>query len=92
MSLLHIRNLRVRFATRGGAFTAVDGIDLAVDPREIVAVVGESGSGKSVAMLAVMGLLPWTATVEANRMSFDGTDLLALSARAAGGSSGATSL
>jgi dipeptide transport system ATP-binding protein len=82
MALLDIKNLRVRFATRGGAFTAVDGVDLAVEPREIVAVVGESGSGKSVAMLAVMGLLPWTATVEADRMTFDGIDLLGLSARA----------
>ncbi len=79
MALLDIRNLRVRFATRGGAFTAVDGVDLSVDPREIVAVVGESGSGKSVAMLAAMGLLPWTATVEADVLSFDGTDLRALS-------------
>ena len=32
-----------------------------------MAIVGESGSGKSVAMLAVMGLLPWTATVTADR-------------------------
>jgi dipeptide transport system ATP-binding protein len=38
--------------------------------------VGESGSGKSVAMLAVMGLLPWTATVSADRINFDGRDLL----------------
>ena len=41
--------------------------------------MGESGSGKSVAMLALMGLLPWTATVTADRMSFDGKDLLTLS-------------
>ena len=33
-------------------------------------------------MLAVMGLLPWTATVTADRMSFDGIDLRALSAKA----------
>src|SRR6202007_2385391 len=37
------------------------------------------GSGKSVAMLSVMGLLPWTATVKAGLMSFDGRDLRALS-------------
>ncbi|MCD0418836.1 ABC transporter ATP-binding protein [Rubrivivax sp. JA1024] len=81
MSLLDIRNLRVRFATRHGAFTAVDGIDLVVERDEVLAVVGESGSGKSVAMLAVMGLLPWTATVTADRMAFDGQDLRTLSAR-----------
>jgi dipeptide transport system ATP-binding protein len=47
----------------------------------VVAIVGESGSGKSVAMLAVMGLLPWTATVTARRLAFGGTDLLGLTAR-----------
>ena len=77
--LLDIRGLTVRFATRGGAFTAVDGIDLQVEADEVLAIVGESGSGKSVAMLAIMGLLPWTATVSAERLAFDGQDLRALS-------------
>ena len=36
---------------------------------------------ESVAMLAVMGLLPWTATVMARSLTFDGRDLLTLSAR-----------
>jgi dipeptide transport system ATP-binding protein len=43
--------------------------------------VGESGSGKSVAMLALMGLLPWTARVSADRLRFDGQDLTQLSPR-----------
>ncbi|MFZ2990845.1 ATP-binding cassette domain-containing protein, partial [Ideonella sp.] len=77
--LLDIRGLSVSFATRGGAFKAVDGVNLSVAPNEVLAVVGESGSGKSVAMLAIMGLLPWTATVTAERMVFDGHDLLTLS-------------
>ncbi len=81
MSLLEIRNLSVSFATRGGAFKAVDGVDLTVDQNDVVAIVGESGSGKSVAMLAVMGLLPWTATVTADTLSFDGRDLLGMGAR-----------
>ena len=67
--LLDIRGLTVRFATRHGAFTAVDGVDIGVEPNEVLAIVGESGSGKSVAMLAIMGLLPWTATVTAERMA-----------------------
>ncbi len=77
--LLDIRGLTVRFATRGGAFTAVDGVDLRVDADEVLAIVGESGSGKSVAMLAIMGLLPWTATVTAERLVFAGQDLRQLS-------------
>jgi dipeptide transport system ATP-binding protein len=81
MALLEIRNLSVSFATRGGAFKAVDGVDLTVDQNEVVSIVGESGSGKSVAMLALMGLLPWTATVTADRMSFAGRDLLTITAK-----------
>jgi dipeptide transport system ATP-binding protein len=76
--LLDIRGLSVSFATRDGAFKAVDGVDLSVAPNEVLAIVGESGSGKSVAMLAIMGLLPWTATVTAQHMRFDGQDLLAM--------------
>ncbi|PSC04933.1 dipeptide ABC transporter ATP-binding protein DppD [Alsobacter soli] len=81
MSLLEIRNLSVSFATRSGQFKAVDGVDLTVDQNDVVSIVGESGSGKSVAMLAVMGLLPWTATVTADAMRFDGRDLLTISDR-----------
>jgi dipeptide transport system ATP-binding protein len=76
--LLDIQGLTVRFATRHGAFTAVDGIDIGVDANEVLAIVGESGSGKSVAMLAIMGLLPWTATVTAERMAFNGQELSGL--------------
>src|SRR5690606_4453140 len=49
------------------------------DASEVLAIVGESGSGKSVAMLAVMGLLPPTATVKADLMTFEGRDLLTMS-------------
>jgi dipeptide transport system ATP-binding protein len=76
MALLEIENLTVEFKTARGAFRAVDSVSMAVDAGEVLAVVGESGSGKSVAMLAVMGLLPWTATVTADRINFDGQDLL----------------
>ena len=78
--LLEIRNLTVCFDTAKGPFKAVDGVDLSVSEREVLAIVGESGSGKSVAMLAVMGLLPPTATVTADAMLYDGRDLLAMGA------------
>ena len=79
--LLDIRGLTVSFATKRGAFTAVDGVDIGVERDEVLAIVGESGSGKSVAMLAIMGLLPWTAKVTAERMCFDGQELTALTPR-----------
>jgi dipeptide transport system ATP-binding protein len=78
MTLLSIRNLSVDFATASGQFRAVDGVDQDVSDGEILAIVGESGSGKSVSMLAVMGLLPWTATVTADVLTFNGQDLLTM--------------
>ena len=78
MPLLEIDNLSVAFQTAGGLFTAVDRVSLHIEPGEIVSIVGESGSGKSVAMLALMGLLPWTATVTADVLRFDGQDLTAI--------------
>ena len=80
MALLEIANLTVEFPTLHGTFRAVDSVDLAVAEGDVVAIVGESGSGKSVLMLAVMGLLPWTAKISADRMTFAGQNLLGLSA------------
>jgi dipeptide transport system ATP-binding protein len=81
MPLLAIDNLAVTFDTRAGPFRALDGISYHVEEGEVLAIVGESGSGKSVAMLAVMGLLPPSATVTADAMMFSGRDLLAMPAR-----------
>ena len=79
MPLLDIKNLTVEFKTASGFFRAVDSVSMAVDTREVLAIVGESGSGKSVSMLAVMGVLPWTAKVTADKIEFDGRDLLKIS-------------
>ncbi len=80
MALLQIDNLTVEFETASGWFRAVDGVSVSVEQREVLAIVGESGSGKSVSMLAVMGLLPWTARITADRMLFQGKDIQKLSA------------
>ena len=71
-ALLEVRNLSVAF----GPFHAVEGVDLTVAAGEVLCVVGESGSGKSVSMLAVMGLLPRTGRVAADRVAFRGADVL----------------
>ena len=78
MALLEVRNLIVDFKTTLGKFRAVDSVDVSVDVSDVLAIVGESGSGKSVSMLALMGLLPWTATVTADQMEFAGVDMLSL--------------
>jgi dipeptide transport system ATP-binding protein len=77
MSLLTIRNLKVHF----GSFPAVDGVDLTLEPGELLGIVGESGSGKSVAMLALMGLIDPPGKVTADAIEFQGRDLLKLSPR-----------
>nr|WP_321456523.1 ABC transporter ATP-binding protein [uncultured Cohaesibacter sp.] len=81
MSLLEIRNLTVEFDTAAGPFQALKGVDYTVEKGEVLAIVGESGSGKSVAMLATMGLLPDSATVNADVMMFDGRDLKTVTAK-----------
>ncbi|MBM3977896.1 MAG: ABC transporter ATP-binding protein, partial [Planctomycetes bacterium] len=85
-ALLEIRDLCVAYPRpRGegaGERRALAGFDLSVRAGECVALVGESGSGKSQACLAALGLLPRHASVCAQRLAFDGRDLLALDARA----------
>jgi peptide/nickel transport system ATP-binding protein/oligopeptide transport system ATP-binding protein len=77
--ILCISGLRVTFHGDRGAVRAVDGVDLSVQRGECLGVVGESGSGKTVTFLAALGLLPPPARVEAETLSWQGTDLRALS-------------
>lgn len=78
--MLSVENLRVAFPTRTGFAEALRGVSLEVG-RERVGIVGESGSGKSTLGRAVLRLLPATARVSADRLAFDGLDLLAADAR-----------
>ena len=76
MALLELKNLRVEFGSQSAPFTAVDGLDLSIEQGDVVGIVGESGSGKSVTSLALMGLIDYPGRVKAERMAFDGRDLL----------------
>jgi oligopeptide/dipeptide ABC transporter ATP-binding protein len=73
--ILSVQDLHVTFATDDGPVMAVDGVSYDIHENELLGVVGESGSGKSVSSLAIMGLLPKTATVTGQIM-YRGTDLL----------------
>ncbi len=79
MSLLEIRNLSVEFGPKGKAFKAVDGLDITLDPGQVLGIVGESGSGKSVTMMALMGLLDGQGRVTADTLRFNGVDLITAS-------------
>jgi peptide/nickel transport system ATP-binding protein len=64
---VEVKNLVVDYAghqrlfSRTGAKRALNGIDLHVKPREVVAVVGGSGSGKTTLGRAIAGLLAPTS-------------------------------
>ena len=83
MPLLKVENLSVTFPSRvssiGGVLHAVDGVSMTLDKGEVLGIVGESGSGKSVGMLAVMGLVPFPGRVTADKLLFEGRDLMGLS-------------
>ena len=81
MPLLEIENLSVAFPSQGGMVRAVDGVDIALEKGEVLGIVGESGSGKSVAMLALMGLVPYPGRVEADKLQFEGQNLQTLTDR-----------
>ena len=80
-ALLSVRDLTVAFDTRRGSFDAVRGVGFDVKAGRTLGVVGESGSGKSVTALALMQLLPETATVTAGEVRFAGRNLTKLSDR-----------
>ena len=79
--LLDVQNLSVSFPTAAGQVTVLHNASYSISRGEVLAIVGESGSGKSVAMLAVMGLLPPTATVTADRITFEGRDIANISVK-----------
>ena len=78
--LLDVRKLGIRFPTRTGAIEAVRGISFTLG-RERLGIVGESGSGKSQTGRAIMGLTPVNAEISAERLEFDGIDLIKAPAR-----------
>lgn len=73
--VLDVENLRVAFRSRKQNVQAVRGIDFFIEEGEILGIVGESGSGKSVAMKAVLGILPKNAEVISDKLSLNDIEL-----------------
>ena len=60
MSLLAVRDLHAGY----GAANVLHGIDLTVDPGEVVVVLGANGAGKTTLLRAITGLIPHTGGIE----------------------------
>lgn len=76
--LLDVKNLNIHFKSdRSPApIHAVRDLSFSLKQGEMLGIVGESGSGKSITNLALLGLLPDTAVVSAEKAQFNGQDLL----------------
>lgn len=73
--LLKVERLTVSFRSYRGCVQAVRGLNFEVLPGEILGIVGESGCGKSVAMQALLGLLPKSLTSVSGRVNYLGNEV-----------------
>ncbi|HMK78285.1 MAG TPA: ABC transporter ATP-binding protein, partial [Xanthobacteraceae bacterium] len=76
-ALLEVRDLTVAFPRAA----AVKELSFTIDEGETLAIVGESGSGKSLTALALLRLLPRTATITKGAILLDARDLVTLTER-----------
>ena len=77
--LLSVQNLSVALRRNDGAtLPIVSDVSFDLKRGETLGIVGESGSGKSLLSLALIGLLPGSASVT-GRIAFEGRDLTQLS-------------
>jgi peptide/nickel transport system ATP-binding protein len=76
--LLEFRATTVTYASPRGPIPAVRGVDLVLGAGQTLGIAGESGSGKSTLAMAVLRLLPRTATI-GGQVLFDGADVAAMS-------------
>ena len=73
--MLNVQNLTVKFPSRHGDFTAIEGVNIQVAAGEIHGLVGESGAGKSTIGAAIIGLLQPPGFVAEGTMQLGETNL-----------------
>ena len=64
--------MHTHFFTERGVLRAVDGVDLAVDRREVLGVVGESGCGKTMTARSILRLVPHPGAIVAGEVLLEG--------------------
>lgn len=77
-SLLSVKDLYVDLHLPAGTLHAVRDVSFSVETGKTLSLVGESGCGKSMTAMAIMDLLPPSATCRATEISFNGKNLLGL--------------
>ncbi|MDG1257481.1 MAG: ABC transporter ATP-binding protein, partial [Paracoccaceae bacterium] len=73
--MLTIKDLTVKFPSRFGDLSAIEGVDMTIKPGEIHGLVGESGAGKSTVGAAVIGLLQAPGYIAKGTVKLGDTDL-----------------
>lgn len=81
MPLLDVRNLTIELDTAQGRVKVLEKVSLTINPGEIHGLVGESGSGRSLFAKAILGVLGPNWHIIADRMMWDGKNLLEMSAK-----------
>lgn len=79
--IVDVRSLQVTFRTEEGWIHAVNGVDLAVQPGQTVALLGESGCGKSVMLKSLLRLHPRNRTRIEGQIQVAGQDVTAMGER-----------
>lgn len=72
MSLLSVRNLEVTFTKGKQQNRAIRGINLDVAEGQFQAIVGESGCGKTTLARCILGLQPFSGSIELDGRSVSG--------------------
>ncbi|ASF14810.1 oligopeptide/dipeptide ABC transporter ATP-binding protein [Shewanella xiamenensis] len=81
MPLLDVRNLTIELDTPHGKVRALEKVSLTLNAGEIHGLVGESGSGRSLLARAILGIPGPNWTITADRMMWDGNNLMAMTSK-----------
>jgi branched-chain amino acid transport system ATP-binding protein len=68
MPLLEVRDLHVHY----GAIHALHGVNISIEPRQIVTLIGANGAGKSTTLRAISGLI----RPSSGSISYDGESII----------------
>jgi len=76
--VLDIVDLHVHYFTPRGSVYAVNGVNLAVKPGEIVGLVGESGCGKTTVAMAVLQMVQAPGRIVKGEICVNGRDIVGI--------------